>query len=214
MEHAKTVFVRPTKEVVLTFWKCVGVVLLIFLATYLFANHLAAQNPNRYEMFTEWELGVPLVPWMIVVYLSYVAVFLLLPMIARSGQAIISLAYGFLVAIFVSTIVFILFPGELGYARPEYVSGYDFLFQALYQIDKPHNLYPSLHVTFSSLTAFAMAHQSKVRWFQMLILLWAVVIAASVILVHQHHLFDILTGAILASVCYKYVYLRFVDSNG
>ncbi len=64
----------------------------------------------------------------------------------------VSLAYAFLVGTLASTVVFVLFPGELGYSRPEYVAEFDFLFQLLYQLDRPHNLYPSLHVTFSSLT--------------------------------------------------------------
>lgn len=207
MKH-QTVFHKPDKEIIITFWKWVAVVLSIFLVTYLTANNLADENPQRYEMYTTWELSIPLIPWMIVVYVSYVGVFLLLPMIMKSGQAIVSLAYGFLAAILTSTVVFVVFPGELGYPRPEHVEGFDFLFQTLYQIDRPHNLYPSLHVTFSSLTALAMMHQANVRWFHYLIAGWAVTIGASVILVHQHHLFDVATGLILGIGCYKFVYLR------
>lgn len=204
------VFGRPSREIIYTFWKWVIIVLSVFLVTYLTANRWAAENPNRYEMYTEWELQVPLVPWMIVVYLSYVGVFLLLPLIMKSGRSIESLAYAFLACIGVSTTVFILFPGELGYHRPDQVSDFNLLFQTLYQIDQPHNLYPSLHVTFSSLTAMAMAHQNNVSWFRTTIGIWAVLIAASVVLVHQHHVFDIVTGLMLASAAYRFVYLRYV----
>ncbi len=196
---------------ILHFWKWVGLVLSVFLLTYLSANQFASENPERYHMYTDWELTIPLVPGMIVVYLSYVVVFLLLPFILRSTQALTALAYGFLASIVVSTIVFVFFPGELGYPRPDYVVGFDFLYQALYQIDQPHNLYPSLHVTFSSLTAFVLVHQTKARWFHMMVLGWAILIAASVILVHQHHVFDIVTGLMLAIGCYRMVYLRFTD---
>lgn len=206
----ETVFQRPDKEIIITFWKWVGLVLSVFLATYLTANKLAAQNQHRYEMFMDWELEIPLVPWMIVVYLSYVGVFLLLPLIMKSGHAIICLAYGFLASILVSTVVFVAFPGELGYHRPEYIAGFDFMFQMLYEVDKPHNLYPSLHVTFSSLTALGMAHQVRIPWFRWAIGGWAVLIAASVVLVHQHHIFDIITGLILAFSCYRFVYLRYI----
>lgn len=204
----EVVFTRPDKDTYTAFGKWLAIVLSCFLVTYLTANELASQNPNPYHMYTDWELGIPLVPWMIVVYLSYVGVFLLLPLIMKSGKSIANLAYGFLASILVSTIVFILFPGELGYARPEHIAGFDFLYQSLYAIDHPHNLYPSLHVTFSSLTAMAMAHQARVCWFHIAIALWAVMIAASVVLVHQHHLFDIATGLVLALSCFKYVYLR------
>lgn len=205
------VFNQPTREIVIAFWKWVAIVLSVFLVTYLTANDLAAHNPERYEMYTHWELDVPLVPWMIVVYLSYVGVFLLLPFLMKSGRSIQCLAYAFLASIAVSTVVFVLFPGELGYARLDHVAGFDFLFQTLFQVDKPHNLYPSLHVTFSSLTALAMAHQTKVEWFRYVIGFWAVLIAASVILVHQHHLFDIVTGLMLGYGTYRYVYLRSME---
>jgi membrane-associated phospholipid phosphatase len=202
------VFTRPDKEIMTSFGKWLAIVLSCFLVTYLTANELASQNPNRYHMYTTWELEIPLVPWMIVVYLSYVGVFLLLPLIMKSGQSIANLAYGFLAAILVSTVVFVAWPGQLGYVRPQHVPGFDFLFQSLFAIDHPHNLYPSLHVTFSSLTAMAMAHQARVRWFRIAIAFWAVLIAASVVLVHQHHLFDIATGLVLGLSCFKFVYLR------
>ncbi len=207
MSDRKAVFTRPDKEIILVFWKWVVIVLSIFLVTYLTANQLAEYNTSRFHMYTEWELDIPLVPWMILVYLSYVGVFLLLPVVMKSGHSIASLAYGFLASILVSTMVFVAFPGELGYHRPDYIPEYDFLFQLLYDVDKPHNLFPSLHVTFSSLTAFAMMHQNRVNWFRTTVLVWAMLIAASVILVHQHHFFDILTGLILAISCFRFVYL-------
>lgn len=207
-DRLETVFNRPDREIIIVFWKWVAIVLSIFLVMYLTANQLASQNQNRYEMYMDWELSIPLVPWMIVVYLSYVGVFLLLPFIMKSGYSIICLAYGFLAAILASTFVFVIFPGELGYDRPEYIPGFDLLFQTLYEVDKPHNLYPSLHVTFSSLTAMGMAHQVRVEWFRRAIAGWAVLIAASVVLVHQHHVFDIVTGLMLAGVCFKFVYLK------
>lgn len=213
MSVHQQVFTKPDRETVFTFWKWVGIVLSIFLVMYLTANQLASENQNRYDMYMDWELNIPLVPWMIVVYLSYVGVFLLLPLIMKSGYSIVCLAYGFLTAILVSTVVFVVFPGELGYHRPEFVAGFDFLFQVLYDIDKPHNLYPSLHVTFSSLTALGMAHQVRVQWFRIAIAGWAALIAASVVLVHQHHIFDIVTGLLLAAFCYKFVYLKRIDQT-
>ncbi len=211
MNNRERIFIRPSRDTIVIFWQWVGIVFAAFLATYFSANHLASQHTDRFKMFTEWELTIPLVPWMIVVYLSYVAVFLVLPFVLKSSQALVSLAYSFLAGTFVSTVIFVLFPGELGYERAEFVVGFDFLFQTLYHVDHPHNLYPSLHVTFSSLTAMAMIHQTQARWFHLAVVGWAIVIAASVILIHQHHLFDVLTGAILAVCCYRWVYLRYVD---
>jgi membrane-associated phospholipid phosphatase len=112
----------------------------------------------------------------------------------------------------IASFVFLLFPGELGFSRTDNISGYEFIYNVLHEIDHPHNLYPSLHITFSVLTAFAMIDQTKPKWFHLFLTLWILLICASVVLVHQHHLFDVLTGLILAYVAIKFVYRRFIPS--
>jgi membrane-associated phospholipid phosphatase len=55
-----------------------------------------------------------------------------------------------------------------------------------------------------------MIDQTKQKWFHVFLTVWILMICASVVLVHQHHLFDIFTGLILAYLAIKTVYRRFV----
>jgi len=75
-------------------------------------------------------------------------------------------------------------------------------------MDKPHNLYPSLHITFSAISAFTLLRHTQKKRMQVLLILWVIMIALSVILTHQHHLFDIATGFVLAWITLKCVYLK------
>ena len=62
------------------------------------------------------------------------------------------------------------------------------------------------YVYYSTLAILAMIEQTTNRIFHDLMLLWLVLISASVVFVHQHHLFDIVTGFVLALVIYRLVY--------
>ena len=85
-----------------------------------------------------------------------------------------------------------------------YLSPYLFL----HKLDHPHNLYPSLHITFSVLTAFAMFDQTNSKWFHLFLVLWITLICFSVVLVHQHHLFDVITGLLLSLIVIKFIYKK------
>ena len=87
------------------------------------------------------------------------------------------------------------------------------IFSLLHAVDQPFNLYPSLHITYSSLTVFAIIDQTKSRVFHAFLLFWLVLIAFSVVLVHQHHLFDIITGLVLAGIVIKFVYRKLVPKK-
>jgi membrane-associated phospholipid phosphatase len=96
---------------------------------------------------------------------------------------------------------FMLFPAEMAMTRPasvpDYIRG---PYGLLCSLDHPHNLVPSLHVTFSALSVLSMA-PGRASWFRALLGGWFLLICAAVVLVHQHHLADIAGGLALAFVC-------------
>jgi membrane-associated phospholipid phosphatase len=63
----------------------------------------------------------------------------------------------------------------------------------VFSIDRPHNLVPSLHVIFSCAIALACADFASGA-LRIALLAWLVVIVASTLLVHQHHLLDLLVA--------------------
>ncbi|MFZ4713385.1 MAG: hypothetical protein ACOYL6_06725 [Bacteriovoracaceae bacterium] len=184
---------------------------IAFVTVYGWCNTTAAQAKSHYELFTEWELTIPLIPWMIFPYISLNLLFVVAPFILKTVGAIkgfcLSMVWGALVA----GLFFYFTPGKLGFTRvdvPEFQEMYSFMFS----IDHPHNLFPSLHVTYSSLAILSMREETHSKAFHLFLYLWLFLITISVVLVHQHHLFDVLTGALLAGILYRFIYRRYTHT--
>ena len=190
----------------MVFWG--GICVLFCLTVYLGTNEIASNMERHYGMYFDFEKDIPLVPWMIYIYASFHLLLALNFFIIKDPKVIKAFTISLMASSFIAALVFLSFPGELGFSRVDGTAGYEAMYSFLHKIDHPHNLYPSLHITFSVLTAFAMFDQTQNKLFHGLLIIWIVLICCSVILVHQHHLFDIFTGLILSFIVIKYVYRR------
>ncbi len=185
---------------------------LLFGVVYGGCNWLTAQRETTWGMYAQWELAIPFVPAMVFVYFSISALFWL-PMFCLNPVQMRALARAFALATVIAGVSFLLIPGHLGHARPDNVPGFAPVYATLYQLDLSHNLVPSLHIAYSSLLVWVMGHalagdRHSRRW-TLLLQGWLALIAVSVLLVHQHHLLDVLTGLVLGRYCY-HRYLRSV----
>lgn len=109
---------------------------------------------------------------------------------------------------FIAGILFLLLPSESGVTRPA-ISTVEpqILFELLYTLDLPYNLFPSLHIAYTSLALLIiLSHSEKQTWLA-LIVSWWLLMVLSVLFLHQHHLADIIGGLLLAIACYHYIYL-------
>ncbi|MDE0917959.1 MAG: phosphatase PAP2 family protein [Flavobacteriales bacterium] len=175
---------------------------------YLSSNCIAETLLSHHQLYFECEKDIPQVPGMILFYESYFLLVLLSFIRAKSPKSIRALSITMMVSTVIACVIFILFPGELGFSRTMNIQGYESMFEALHRMDKPHNLFPSLHITFSAISAFTLIKQTKHKHLQALLILWVTMISLSVILTHQHHLFDIATGFVLAWITLKFIYLK------
>jgi len=92
----------------------------------------------------------------------------------------------------ISAAIFLLLPAELGFAR-EVPASYSAIYARMFSIDRPYNLVPSLHVIWSS--AIALACADFAQWMMRIaIIAWLCVVVASTVLVHQHHLLDVIAA--------------------
>jgi len=189
-----------------------GACLAVCLSLYLISNQIASRISFHYSMYLEVEKDIPLIPWMIYIYASFHLLLALNFFIIKDPKVIKAFTISLMCSSFIAVIFFLVFPGELGFSRTENIVGYEPMFNLLHQIDHPFNLYPSLHITFSVLTAFAMFDQTKSKLFHVILLIWILLICCSVVLVHQHHLFDVITGLTLAYGVVKLVYRRMISS--
>lgn len=181
---------------------------LLCTVLYLSSNCIVETLLSHHQLYLECEKDIPQVPGMILFYESYSLLVLLSFIYAKSPKNIRALSITMMVSSVIACAIFLLFPGELGFSRTMNIQGYESMFEVLHRMDKPHNLYPSLHITFSAISAFTLLRHTQKKRMQVLLILWVIMIALSVILTHQHHLFDIATGFVLAWITLKCIYLK------
>jgi len=180
---------------------------MLFCVVYFAINWLTARRALHYRLYFDWELSIPFVPAMIYAYASILVLFLLPPLLLRRHQ-FPALARAMVSVILVAAATFLLLPAEPGFQRPAQVPGYDAVFRALYALDQRYNLVPSLHVACSALCVAALLHARPSAAVKLGLLLWAALLSLSVVLVHQHHLLDVLGGWLLGLAAFRLVYVR------
>lgn len=174
---------------------------LVFVSVYGVCNWYATQVSSRaYRLWMDWELSIPLIPSMIVVYVS-LNVLTGLPLFTLSAEKIYKLGKAMIVATIVAGAFFLLIPAPLGYTRTTDVGIWQRAFEILFSLDQVANTVPSLHITYSFLTVRTIT-AADFRW-NIHLWVWFAGICASVLLVRQHHVIDIVAGLTLAEVCYR-----------
>lgn len=169
---------------------------LVFVVVYGLGNWWAVRSPYQMRFWMEWEHALPFVPWMILFYFSMYLV-VVCPLLFLNVGEIQRLEKSLLWATGIAGVFFFLVPAPLAIARPENVPGWEYWFSSLYAVDNIGNTLPSLHITYSwMLLATATYKQPKFAWISVP---WMVLIAASVVLVKQHYVADILSGLLLGT---------------
>ncbi|MCI0362373.1 MAG: dual specificity protein phosphatase family protein [Phycisphaerales bacterium] len=91
-------------------------------------------------------------------------------------------------------------PLRLGVERPPADGWLGPIFDWFRAMDKPHNLFPSLHIALRTILAELYARHTRgvLRWMSHI---WFSLIGLSTLLTYQHHVIDIVGGFALALVC-------------
>lgn len=178
--------------------KFMGMFYLFFFPVYFGAGHIAAVSHDTFRLYWSWEQDIPLVPWMIWPYLSLFSLFLL-PLIHLNPGQISALSRQSTTTLVLAGIIFLALPTQSGYP-PGIVEGlHQPIFGLIARVDTPHNLVPSLHVAFSALILLGCAQRTSpgMAWAYRL---WLLPLCLSTLLVHQHHLVDVLSGLAIATL--------------
>jgi len=170
------------------FW--VGVA---FFSVYPSCNWITSQRADVYRLYFDAELAIPFVPEFFWLYMSLYLLFLLPPFFLGVSQ-LVFLGKRIIAGTLISGLVFLLLPSRLGFERIVPEGFYGGVFGNLFALDLPHNMAPSLHIVYSAfilLAIYASSHRKVVR---ISVLLWIALIALSTLMVHQHHLIDIISA--------------------
>jgi len=181
---------------------------LWFLLIYDGANALTALRTYRVRIHLDAELGIPLIPELIVVYWSIYLLFLAAPFVLRQRRELFAFSITLNLAILVGGFCFLLFPAGSAFASSGDLGVWAGMFRLTKQLNLDYNMVPSLHVALSTICIAVFAGRAS-RTGKVLLWTWAVAISVSTLLTHQHHILDVVTGFVLALAAFKFIYLRF-----
>jgi len=173
-----------------------GCVALAFFSVYPTLNWITSLRPEPLHLYFAGELAIPFVPEMIWAYLSMYALFLM-PLLFVPAAHLPALGKQLIAGTLVCGILFLLLPAELGFARelPTH-SPYAGIYAAMFDVDRPHNLVPSLHVVFTLAIGLACAQAAR-PLARACVVIWVSAVVASTVLVHQHHMLDVAAALML-----------------
>jgi membrane-associated phospholipid phosphatase len=170
-----------------------------FAVVYYGADWITAHHALRIHAYVTPELRIPLVPVMVVPYLTMYLIFPFAPFVLRSTADLDRFAAALARVIVIAGIAFVLLPAQLGFT-PVSTAGsiWDPWLRLASTLSRNFNLVPSLHVAL--FTAAAVTYAGRVSmWVCALLGIWLAIVVASTLLTHQHHLIDVVTGLLLGA---------------
>ncbi|MGE6762885.1 phosphatase PAP2 family protein [Corallococcus interemptor] len=170
---------------------------LFFLAVYGGASWVTGFYPGGLRVDLPVEQHIPFVPGWAAVYVSMDVLLLLSLFIFRTWRQMLPFALALCAETALGALCFLVLPVEVAWP-PRAVTGvWASVFQAADTMNLERNYLPSLHVAFACTAALAYRERSG-PVASTLFTLWALAIAASTLLIHEHHLVDVFAGALLA----------------
>ena len=164
-----------------------------------------AETRHHYQFSTALDRAIPLIPWTVCIYLGCYAFWALHYCLCA---AVPLRARRFFTADFIAKgVCFVFFVGlPTTMARPD-VQGlnvWESLVRALYILDAPVNLFPSIHCLNSWLCwASARDIPAFSHGYKAFALCAAVAVCVSTLTLRQHVLLDVAGGILLAEVCWR-----------
>jgi hypothetical protein len=172
---------------------------LAFVAAYTACNHLTHARGNAGHGVLAWEGTMPFLPWTIVPYLSIFGFFALSFGVARERPALDRHVVALAINLGLSVLCWLAVPLRFAFERPPVEGWAAPLFTLLAWTDLPYNRAPSLHISVLVILAARLV-PLLAGWQRLLLLAWFGLVALSVLTTWQHHLVDIPTGVLVATV--------------
>ena len=178
-----------------------------WMLVYYGADWVTGVRSARVRVHLEAELAIPFVPEFILVYRSLDPLFLIAPFVLRTSAQIRALTWALFGVTLIAGLGFLLLPAEPAYMPQEIPKFWAGIFAVNTQIVRRHNMVPSLHVALSTVVLAAYGTGRR-AWGRAALAAWGGLIALSTLLVHEHHVLDVVTGFVLGWAGYRAVYLR------
>lgn len=183
-------------------WMAIGFALsfvLLWLLLYGGADRLAALVPCRIQVAFAIESRIPFVPSAALAYLSMGLLLGLLPFALKTWQALFPVWLSLCVQTVLASACFVALPVQTMFPPREASGWIGAVFDLADTLNLANNFLPSLHVAYATTAVLALqAHAAP--WVRTGLWVWASLIAASTMLMHEHQLLDVIAGGLLAIV--------------
>jgi membrane-associated phospholipid phosphatase len=138
---------------------------------------------------------------MIIPYMSIDLFFAAAPFICSDERELSLLSKRITLGILVAGCCFLIYPLKLAVERPSLGGWLGIAWDWFIGMDRPFNLLPSLHITLRTILADTYARHTRGAW-RVASSVWFSLIGFSTLLMHQHHIVDVIGGFILAAACF------------
>ncbi|WP_263602689.1 phosphatase PAP2 family protein [Chryseobacterium sp. PET-29] len=182
---------------------------IVFMAVYNLCTWHATSLGHLPSFTFDFERSIPFVPLSIVPYMASGFFFCLVFFSCKNKNQLKILTWRMLFVIIIAGIFFITVPLRFSLTKPEVSNSILKLpFSFLHTFDSPFNQSPSLHIAFAFI--FWSVFKDLTNW-RMFLMIWLILLGISTLTTYQHHVIDILTGAILAHVSFIIIPYRKKD---
>ena len=179
----------------------------LFLAVYGGCNWITSRRVDVGTWAFAWERQIPFWPAMILPYLSIDALFIAAPFLCRDRDEFRVFTWRVAVAVLSAGVCFLMMPLRFGFERPLADGWLGMVFQQFTALDRPFNLFPSLHITLTVILAEAYRRHAR-GVLRLAVTAWFVLIGLSTVFTYQHHVVDVLGGLALTVLVFYFVRSR------
>jgi membrane-associated phospholipid phosphatase len=175
---------------------------------------LTARRASRVRIHLDAELSIPFVPAMTAVYMSIYLLFLAAPFMLRTRRELRSAVITLATMIGIAGASFLLVPARLAFppATAEDAGIWADVYLLADRLNLTYNLVPSLHVALTVACVAIFSRRASASG-KALLWVWAMAVAASTLLTHQHHVLDVVAGWLLAMASVRLVHDRTSFAN-
>jgi membrane-associated phospholipid phosphatase len=174
---------------------------LLFMVVYGGASWITSLRTDVGTWYYAWERFIPFVPLMIIPYMSIDLFFAAAPFICSNERELWLLSKRITLGILVAGLCFLVYPLKLAVERPTLAGWLGVVWDWFIGMDRPFNLLPSLHITLRTILADTYARHTR-RALRVASSIWFSLVGFSTLLMHQHHIVDVIGGFMLAASCF------------
>lgn len=184
---------------------------VVFMAVYNLCTWYATSLNDLPSFTFDFEKSIPFIPLSIIPYMASGFFFCLVFFSCKNKHQLKILTWRMLFVTIIAGLFFVTVPLRFSLTKPDVSNSIlNLPFSFLHTFDSPFNQSPSLHIAFAFIFWSVFKDLTKWRTF---LLIWLILLGISTLTTFQHHVIDIVTGAILAHVSFIIIPYRKNDAK-